>query len=118
VRFTRQPVSLCEARAEAWIETLFVKSLVSNLLQMCQTEKTRPDLVPFNTLEAVLRKYQSLWSSIGYIPSLPELSKNYDVLLVECVLTPKHAVIGIHAPLIHKSTPKLEIRRLITPPFA
>jgi hypothetical protein len=107
--FTRQPVSLCEARAEAWIETLFVKSLVSNLLQMCQTEKTRPDLVPFNTLEAVLRKkYQSVWSSIGYIPSLPELSKNYDVPLVECVLTPKHAVIGIHAPLIHKSTPKLE----------
>jgi hypothetical protein len=116
--FTRQPVSLCEARAEAWIETLFVKSLVSNLLQMCQTEKTRPDLVPFNTLEAVLRKkYPSVWSSIGYIPSLPELSKNYDVPLVECVLTPKHAMIGIHVPLIHKSS-KLEIRRLITPPFA
>jgi hypothetical protein len=111
-------VLLCEARAEAWIETLFVKSLVSNLLQMCQTEKTRPDLVPFNTLEAVLRKkYPSVWSSIGYIPSLPELSKNYDVPLVECVLTPKHAMIGIHVPLIHKSS-KLEIRRLITPPFA
>jgi hypothetical protein len=40
--FTRQPVSLCEARAEAWVETLFIKSLVSNLLQMCQTKKMRP----------------------------------------------------------------------------
>jgi hypothetical protein len=40
--FTRQPVSLCEACAEAWIEPLFVKSLVSNLLQMCQTKKMRP----------------------------------------------------------------------------
>jgi hypothetical protein len=34
---------------------------------------------------------------------------------MECVLTRKHAVIGIHAPLIRNSTPKLEIRRLITP---
>jgi hypothetical protein len=116
--FTRQPVSLCEARAEAWVETLFIKSLVSNLLQMCQTKKMRPDIVPFNTLETILKKYTSVWSSIGYIPSLPELSKYYDVPLVECVLTRKHAVIGIHAPLIRKSTPKLEIRRLITPPFA
>jgi hypothetical protein len=115
--FTRQPVSLCEACAEAWIETLFVKSLVSNLLQMCQTKKMRPDIVPFNTLEAVLKKYKSVWSSIGY-PSLPELSKYYDMPLVVCVLIRKHAVIGIHAPLIRKSTPKLEIRRLITPPFA
>jgi hypothetical protein len=60
-------------------------------------------------------KYKSVWSSIGYISSLRELSKYYDVPLMECVLTRKHAVIGIHAPLIRNSTPKLEIRRLITP---
>jgi hypothetical protein len=53
--FTRQPVSLSEARAEAWVETLFIKSLVSNLLQMCQTKKMRPDIVAFNTLETILK---------------------------------------------------------------
>jgi hypothetical protein len=34
---------------------LFIKSLVSNLLQMCQTKRMRPDIVAFNTLETILK---------------------------------------------------------------
>ncbi|KAH0820972.1 hypothetical protein GEV33_001819 [Tenebrio molitor] len=54
---------------------LFIKSLVSNLLQMCQTKRMRPDIVAFNTLETILKNINPCGHPSDIFQAFPNFPK-------------------------------------------